>query len=103
MNRILFLVLFIVINVSCAHRIVRHGYDIDKSDYRNCDIKITRFERSFDSTLKVGEVKLGESGFATACSEKHALEIMKNEACALDANIINIIEENRSDFWKYSR
>ena len=46
---------------------------------------------------KVGEVKLGESGFSTSCSEERALEILKKEACSLNADIINIIEERRPD------
>ena len=52
-----------------------------------------------DSIQKIGEIKLGESGLAVACSEAHAIKILNNEACAIQADIINIVEENRPDLW----
>jgi hypothetical protein len=84
---------------SCSHRIVRNGYDVKKADYRNCDIEITKNLLPTDSLQKVGEIKLGESGLAVACSEAHAIEILKNEACALNAHIVNITEETRPNAW----
>jgi hypothetical protein len=51
-----------------------------------------------DSIRKIGEIKLGETGFSVACSEEQAVQILKKEACALQADIINIVEENRPDF-----
>ncbi|MHC1778335.1 MAG: hypothetical protein AB9834_23240 [Lentimicrobium sp.] len=72
---------------------------MDKSDYRECDIVIQKFIPVTDSMLKVGEIKLGESGFSVACSEGHAMEILKNEGCALNANLIVITEETRPDLW----
>ena len=82
---------------SCSHRIVRTGYQVSKSDYTNCPVTITRSMQITDSVIKVGEIKLGETGFSVACSEAHALEILKNEACALQADFINITEEKRPD------
>jgi len=52
-----------------------------------------------DDLRKIGEIKLGETGFSTKCNEAHALEILKNEACALNADIVNISEETRPDSW----
>ena len=52
-----------------------------------------------DSVQKVGEIRLGESGFSVTCSEADAIEILKNEGCALKANIINITEETRANLW----
>ena len=49
--------------------------------------------------IKLGSIKLGESGFSTACSEEHAIEILKNEACGIQADFIHITFENRPDLW----
>ena len=91
-----FLILFLIIT-GCSHRIIRTGYQMDKSDYRECEIVIQKFTPVTDSMLKVGEIKLGETGFSVACSEGHAIEILKNEGCALNANLIIITEETRPD------
>jgi hypothetical protein len=48
---------------------------------------------------KIGEVKLGDSGFSVACSEEHAINILRGEACAINADLIIITEENRPDLW----
>jgi hypothetical protein len=92
-----FLVLLLL--SGCTHRIVRTGYQTGKSDYSDCNIAITRFMQVTDSVLKIGEIKLGESGFSVACSESHAIQILKNEGCAIQADLINIVEENRPDLW----
>jgi hypothetical protein len=92
-----FLVLLLL--SGCTHRIVRTGYEAGKSDYNDCNIAITRFMQVTDSVMKIGEIKLGESGFSVACSESHAIQILKNEGCAIQADLINIVEENRPDLW----
>lgn len=99
MKKIAFYLILLFFISSCTHRIVRTGYQINKSDYKNCDILIKKSMTITDSLQKVGEIKLGESGFAVACSEAHAIEILKNEGCALNADIINIAEETRPDLW----
>jgi hypothetical protein len=93
---ILYLVLLIIIS-GCSHRIVRTGYRINKSEYRKCEIAIHKHMHISDSLLKVGEIELGESGSSSACSETDALEILKNEGCALNANVINITQEKMPD------
>lgn len=92
-------VLAILSLVSCSHRIVRHGYQTDKSAYKSCDVIINKNIAVNDSLQKVGEIVLGETGFSTSCSEAHAIEILTNEACAIDAHVINITEEKRPDLW----
>ena len=52
-----------------------------------------------DSIQKIGEIKLDDNGFSASCSEAHAIEILKKEACAIQADIINIVEEYRADLW----
>ena len=85
---------------SCSHRIVRTGYKVKKSDYENCNVIIKRkIELSDTIASKIGKIKLGESGISTACSEEHAIKILKKEACAINADLIVITKENRPDLW----
>lgn len=94
MKRIGIFFYIVLIFSSCTHRIVRTGYNISKSDYKSCDVVIKKYVYISDSIArKIGEIKLGESGFAVACSEGHAVNILKNEACAINADLIIIKEE----------
>ncbi|MBW8330963.1 MAG: hypothetical protein K0M40_03000 [Prolixibacteraceae bacterium] len=99
MKKIILYSLLFLTFTSCSHRIIRTGYQVNKSDYSDCDIVIKKQMLVSDSVQKVGEIKLGESGFSVACSEADAIEILKREGCALKADIINITEETRSDLW----
>lgn len=51
------------------------------------------------TAIKVGEVRLSDSGFSISCNEKDALAILKDEACALKANLVVITNEKRPDLW----
>nr|WP_321409934.1 hypothetical protein [uncultured Carboxylicivirga sp.] len=99
MKRILYFFILLISISSCSHRIVRNGYQISKSDYKNCEIQITKFINYNDSIEKIGEIILGESGISVSCSEAHAIEILNNEGCAINADLINITEETRPDLW----
>src|SRR6056297_556443 len=100
MKKIIYFLIAGLFFSSCTHSIIRTGYEIKKSDYKECDVVIKK-DTSFSDTLvkKVGEIKLGETGFAVACSEAHAINILKGEACALDADLIIVTNENRPDLW----
>jgi hypothetical protein len=97
MKKIIFYLTLALIFSGCSHRIVRTGYQVNKSDYRDCDIAIQKNMRISGSVQKVGEIKLGETGFSVSCSEADAIQILKNEGCALHADIINITFEKRPD------
>lgn len=98
-----FYILFVIILFSaCTHRIVRTGYDVNKSDYKDCNTTIKRAGESTNIIgVKVGEIKLGQSVFAVANSEEHAINILKNESCALNADLVIITEEKRPDFSNF--
>jgi hypothetical protein len=91
--------IFLVFLASCSHKITRIGYSDSNPRYGECEISIVRQLNLPDSLRKVGEIKLGESGFSTSCSEAHAIQILKKEGCALEAHVIHITEERRPDFW----
>ncbi len=97
MNRTFPFLILIFLFSSCSHRIVRTGYSDVNPENSNCVVVIKK-QMVIPSTLKkVGEIKLGDSGFSISCSEDQALEILKKEACSLNAGIINIAEESRPD------
>lgn len=100
MKKVLYLLISVLLLSGCSHRIVRTGYKARKSDYRTCDVVITKDTSAVDlQAAKLGEIRLGESGFSVACSEKHAIDILKGEACAINADLIVITDEKRPDFW----
>lgn len=100
MKKVIYLLLVCLVFSGCTHRIARTGYEVKKSDYTNCDVLIQKGIIVPDSiAIQIGEIKLGETGVSVACSEKHALKLLQGEACAIDADIIVITEENRPDAW----
>lgn len=102
MKKTFYLLLTIILFSNCTYRIVRTGYDINKLDYENFDITIKKYEKINDSVAtKIGEIKLGDAGFSIDCSEEHAINILKNEGYALNADLIIITEENRPDLWSF--
>ena len=92
----------IILFSGCTHRIVRTGYDVNKSDYKESTAAIIREGEPIDTiAVKVGEIKLGDSFFANSCSEDYAINILKNESSALNADLIVITEEKRPEISSY--
>lgn len=88
--------LVLLVLSSCSHKISRIGYTLDKTQYKNCEIPIKKFYTVEDSSAQViGKIKLSDTGFSTACNESKAIEILKGEACAKNADLIVITEETR--------
>ncbi|WP_243347252.1 autotransporter outer membrane beta-barrel domain-containing protein [Parabacteroides sp. FAFU027] len=93
------LILTFLLTTGCAHQIVRSGYTVNKSEYRNCTIEIKKNVIKTDNLTQLGIIKLGDSGFSLSCSEDEAIKILKKEGCALNADLINITEEKHPDLW----
>lgn len=99
----------------CKHQISRIGYKVNTKSPMdvNCNIPIIKFETIPDSVaIKIGTIRLSDSGFSNNCSEADAMVILKNEGCALKADLINISKETQpdsvsicyrcqADFYKY--
>lgn len=100
MKNILILSLFVILFTNCTHKIVRSGYVTDKSGYTSSEIHIKKFTNIPDSiATKIGEVKLNDTGMAVSCSEEHAINILREEALELNADLIVITDEIRPDLW----
>lgn len=94
-NRFVYLPLlaFLLATTSCSHRVVRTGYERQKTVPAECAINITKDTSVLECSSQLGEIKLGDKGFSVFCSEEKALEILEKEACIIGANSVLIIEE----------
>ncbi len=99
MKNLSILFLCVAILTGCSHRIVRSGYEGKRTNAGNCEVPITHALLHSDSIQLLGKITLGESGFSVSCSEADAVEILRGEACALNADFVHIVEEKRPDAW----
>jgi len=90
---LLFSAILIVTLSGCNHSIYRSGYEVNKSQYKNCNITIKKHLEFVGDMEFLGEIRLGDGVFTTACSEAAAMELLRNEGCALGADLVNITEE----------
>jgi len=113
MKKILLFSTILFLFAGCNYHIIRYGYDKSKNNTKLCDIIIVKQKTISDSVAtKIGEVKLGNTGFTSDCSEEKAMIILRQEACGLNADFVNVYEENvphsvndcykcRADFFVY--
>lgn len=84
---------------SCSHKISRVGYSEPEADLVICEVIFKKFASTPSKGVKkIGDIELKDSGFSTRCDELDAIQLMKNEACLLGANYVNVISEKRADF-----
>lgn len=90
--------------VGCAAKITRYGYTIqdiqNNTQYSGCFMPIKKdFTYNKEEVEILGEILAGDTGFSTDCNEGHVLNVFRQEACALKADLINIIYERNTDIW----
>lgn len=91
-------ILVLILFSSCTHKITRSGYAAPSNKYSNCDIVIKKkIKPNAEISQKIGSIRLGDTGFSTTCTEADALRIMRNEGCAINADLIVITNEMRAD------
>ena len=100
----IFMLIFVIVLAGCAMGIKRQGYDAGVFEAggasSDCRVLIEK-EASFpENEIEVlGKVDVYDAGFSIKCDEFTVLEILRKEACALGANLINITEDNSPDDW----
>jgi hypothetical protein len=102
---VLGLLLVLISNVlGCYSSITRSGYSTKdlKTNLSPCTDIIIKKNGSLseDVATVVGKIKAGDTGFSFVCSEKYVLGIFRKDACGLEADIVNIIEETQPSFWR---
>jgi len=100
MTRIAVLISLLFFTISCAPKIVRHGYEFDLNQNNNCNIAIIQNkEFTADEAEVVSKIEIDDTGFTVNCDELEIINILKAEGCTMNADFINITEEKRPDFW----
>ena len=85
-----FTILIGIVFSSCTHTIIRTGYQVDKSRYQHCDIVISKDASLAQNASSIGKIRLDDSGVSMKCNQAQAYQILKNEGCALNADLIII-------------
>jgi hypothetical protein len=98
----IFLCFVIFFLTGCSSVITRTGYtlqDIPNRDkYCGCYVPIKKdFVYNKNEVEILGEIKSGDSGFTLECGKGHTLNLFRQEACALKADLINITYERDID------
>ncbi len=96
-----FLLATLMLFSACSHRVVRQGYNQTYDDayvIKKCNPKFVFPSENLELPDNfLGEVKLSDKGFSTKCSKADALQILSEEACSLNADLIVVTDERFSD------
>ena len=90
---------------ACAAGINRNGYDAKKLNYdfsnKTCKIAIKKNADFPEDKIEIlGEIKAYDTGCSLKCSESLILSLFLEDACALGADVVNIIKEDHPNPWK---
>ena len=98
-NVLLLILMVAMLETGCTYVIRRKGYRLspEKSSSECSLVFCKNAEITTDCDSIIGTVKLKDSGFSHHCSEADAVAILKNEGCAVGADVINVIDEERPD------
>ena len=94
------LLLACIVATGCAMRVERHGYAIPQDRAATeCAMPIRNDPgRDEDAFELLGSIEVSDR-FSTDCDEQVVLRRLTVEACQLDADLVNVTEEKRPDFW----
>jgi hypothetical protein len=91
--------IFLIIIVACSPKVTT---DLIKSypmlDYNEEVIMLGISDETPSSAIKIGIIRIGDTGFSTNCGWDVVKEIAKNEARKAGGNVIKIIEHIPPDF-----
>jgi hypothetical protein len=96
---IILIISFSLMIFQCSPKISRIGYpESNAAKNSNCEVLIKENAQIDEIIgLVIGTIKIGDTGFSSNCSEEDVIKILKEEACVLGAEIINIKEVERPD------
>lgn len=91
----------LIMFIGCSSTMTRYGYSPQRLPINadtKCNIPIKRnFSYEKNEVEILGSIKAGDSGFSVKCGEAYVLNQFQREACALGADLVNIINESRFD------
>jgi hypothetical protein len=96
------LILLLILITGCGYKTTRMGYE-ESNDPNivldNCEVEFVRSPYKLNQQQEVvGSISLDESGFSTNCKEPDARLILKEEACLLGADVVQITNEKQPSF-----
>lgn len=101
MKKIIILFLAVLI-LGCSPEIIRHDYVKRPIKNKNCDVTIVNEANLFGIDIKrIGRIDINLGGLVML-KQDSATQILKREACSIDANFVNILFEGRQKKVKYS-
>lgn len=84
--------------LGCSPALTRSGYVRPDRPVARCAPAVKRNAAlPAGSFSVVGRVEVGDTGFSTRCSEQDVLALMREEACRVAADVIDIEQESRPD------
>ncbi len=94
---------FLFISCSTSSKLTREGYVLDrleKQSQKSCKVYITsNAGDNVVSAKKLGSIKATDPGMGLNCQEDYVIGQFISDACALNANVINITSESQPNFW----
>jgi hypothetical protein len=85
----------------CAHKIIPRNYTTYKPSFTPCNVVIKKHLKDTTGLIKVGSIRLKDSGYSINCNEEDAVNILKKEACRLNADLVNIFRDKNPGFLYY--
>ncbi len=94
--KMLVLLLLVFLLANCSPKITRYDYIREPIQSNNCEVVICDSANILGiDNEKIGRIKIAPSGFKSFIKDS-ALQILRREACSVQANFVNIISENKS-------
>jgi hypothetical protein len=88
----------------CSAGISRYGYELQNINNSKPIVECNpwikdnaKYEK--DEVAVLGKIEAYDTGASITCDEAYILDIFRNDACALYADVINITEERYPNFW----
>ena len=95
--------LYCLLLLGCSTGIERTGYTLEEVEHfeesSQCHIKIKKDANLTGYEFRLmGQAKVFDTQFSMKCDEAYVFSLLKKEACALSADLINITSESRRIF-----
>jgi hypothetical protein len=86
---------------SCASSLRRTGYT-PATEPAGVDCRVAfkqAFQANADEADVLGTVSASDTGFSIKCDEGYVLSRLRDDACAIGADVVSLTDERAPDFW----
>lgn len=86
--------------ISCQPSVKTVNYEIDGSSGATCELDVYSEGLTISEDFKViGEIEVRDTGFSLNCGKEVVMSKIKNEACAVEANAIQMFDVVQPSWW----